>query len=91
MQSLNQTLMRQVVAMTVEVLQVNLNEFQSGIDWNYVSETHAFRTVGLKGPTAVTSPETAGRHRLGAEKQCRRRRPAAVSGVRKKFGRVRLL
>ncbi|NBY33811.1 MAG: hypothetical protein EBQ68_07310 [Betaproteobacteria bacterium] len=59
MQSLNQTLMRQV-AMTVEVLQVNLkNEFQSGIDWNYVSETMRLGQLQLKGPTAVTSPETA--------------------------------
>lgn len=58
-QSLNQTLMRQV-SMTVEVLQVNLkNEFQSGIDWNYVSETMRLGQLQLKGPTAVTSADTA--------------------------------
>jgi type IVB pilus formation R64 PilN family outer membrane protein len=59
LQSLNQNLMRQV-AMTVEVLQVNLkNEFQSGIDWNYVSETMRLGQLQLKGPTAVASAETA--------------------------------
>ncbi len=59
LQSLNQTLMRQV-AMTVEVLQVNLkNEFQSGIDWNYVSESMQLGRLQLKGPTAVASAETA--------------------------------
>jgi len=58
-QSLNQTLMRQV-SMTVEVLQVNLkNEFQSGIDWNYVSNSMKLGQLQLKGPTAVTSAETA--------------------------------
>ena len=58
-QSLNQNLMRQV-AMTVEVLQVNLkNEFQSCIDWNYVSESMKLGNLQLKGPTAVTSAETA--------------------------------
>jgi type IVB pilus formation R64 PilN family outer membrane protein len=59
MQSLNQTLMRQV-AMTVEVLQVNLsNEFQSGIDWNYVSESMRLGQLKLKGPTAVSSTDNA--------------------------------
>ncbi len=58
-QSLNHNLMRQV-AMTVEVLQVNLkNEFQSGIDWNYVSESMRLGKLQLKAPTAVTSAETA--------------------------------
>jgi len=58
-QSLNQNLMRQV-AMTVEVLQVNLkNEFQSGIDWNYVSESMKLGNLQLKGPTAIASAETA--------------------------------
>ena len=59
LQSLNQNLMRQV-AMTVEVLQVNLkNEFQSGIDWNYVSESMRLGRLQLKAPTAVASAETA--------------------------------
>jgi len=58
-QSLNHNLMRQV-AMTVEVLQVNLkNEFQSGIDWNYVSESMRLGKLQLKAPTAVASAETA--------------------------------
>lgn len=56
---LNQTLMRQV-SMTVEVLQVNLkSEFQSGIDWNYVSQSMRLGQVQLKAPTPVTSAETA--------------------------------
>ena len=58
-QSLNQNLMRQV-SMTVEVLQVNLsNEFQSGIDWNYVSESMRLGQLSLKGPTSLTSAESA--------------------------------
>lgn len=58
-QSLNQTLMRQV-SMTVEVLQVNLNnDFQSGIDWNYVSDTMQLGKLQLKGPTAVASADAA--------------------------------
>jgi type IVB pilus formation R64 PilN family outer membrane protein len=58
-QSLNQTLMRQV-SMTVEVLQVNLNtDFQSGIDWNYVSDTMQLGKLQLKGPTAVASQDAA--------------------------------
>ena len=56
---LNQTLMRQV-SMTVEVLQVNLkSEFQSGIDWNYVSQSMKLGQVQLKAPTPVASAETA--------------------------------
>jgi type IVB pilus formation R64 PilN family outer membrane protein len=58
-QSLNQTLMRQV-SMTVEVLQVNLNtDFQSGIDWNYVSDTMQLGKLQLKGPTAVANADAA--------------------------------
>lgn len=58
-QSLNQTLMRQV-SMTVEVLQVNLNtDFQSGIDWNYVSDTMQLGKLQIKGPTAVASADAA--------------------------------
>ena len=58
-QSLNQNLMRQV-SLTVEVLQVNLsNEYQSGIDWNYVSNTMSLGQLQLKGPTALTSAESA--------------------------------
>jgi type IVB pilus formation R64 PilN family outer membrane protein len=51
--------MRQV-SMTVEVLQVNLkSEFQSGIDWNYVSQSMKLGQVQLKAPTPVASAETA--------------------------------
>jgi len=58
-QSLNQNLMRQV-AMTVEVLQINLkNEFQSGVDWNYVSDTMRLGRLQLKGPTSVVSADAA--------------------------------
>ncbi len=58
-QNLNQNLMRQV-AMTVEVLQVTLNnEFQSGIDWSYVSETMRLGQLQIKGPTPVASASTA--------------------------------
>jgi type IVB pilus formation R64 PilN family outer membrane protein len=58
-QSLNQNLMRQV-SMTVEVVQVNLsNEFQSGIDWNYVSESMRLGQLSLRGPTSLTSAESA--------------------------------
>jgi type IVB pilus formation R64 PilN family outer membrane protein len=58
-QSLNQTLMRQV-SMTVEVLQVNLkDEFQSGIDWNYVSDSMRLGKLQIKSPTSVTSADAA--------------------------------
>ena len=58
-QSLNQNLMRQV-AMTVEVLQINLKtEFQSGVDWNYVSDTMRMGRLQLRGPTAVASADAA--------------------------------
>ena len=58
-QSLNQNLMRQV-AMTVEVLQVTLsNEFQSGIDWSYVSETMRLGQLQIRGPTPVVSASAA--------------------------------
>jgi type IVB pilus formation R64 PilN family outer membrane protein len=58
-QSLNQNLMRQV-AMTVEVLQINLKtEFQSGVDWNYVSDTMRLGRLQLRGPTAVASADAA--------------------------------
>jgi type IVB pilus formation R64 PilN family outer membrane protein len=46
--------------MTVEVLQVNLNtDFQSGIDWNYVSDTMQLGKLQIKGPTAVASADAA--------------------------------
>ena len=58
-QNLNQNLMRQV-AMTVEVLQVTLsNEFQSGIDWSYVSETMRLGQLQIRGPTPVVSASAA--------------------------------
>jgi len=58
-QSLNQNLMRQV-SMTVEVVQVNLsNEFQSGIDWSYVSETMRIGQLSLRGPTSLTNAASA--------------------------------
>ena len=59
MQGLNQTLMRQV-AMTVEVLQVNLkSEFQSGIDWSYVSQSMRLGQLQINGPTPVASADAA--------------------------------
>ena len=58
-QNLNQNLMRQV-AMTVEVVQVTLsNEFQSGIDWSYVSETMRLGQLQIRGPTPVVSASAA--------------------------------
>ena len=58
-QGLNQTLMRQV-AMTVEVLQVNLkSEFQSGIDWSYVSQSMRLGQLQINGPTPVASADAA--------------------------------
>jgi len=86
-QNLNQNLMRQV-AMTVEVLQVTLsNEFQSGIDWSYVSETMRLGQLQIKGPTPVTSASTAAniglvlRNSAGATNQL-------LFQALEKFGRV---
>ncbi len=86
-QNLNQNLMRQV-AMTVEVLQVTLsNEFQSGIDWSYISETMRLGQLQIKGPTPVTSASTAAniglvlRNSAGATNQL-------LFQALEKFGRV---
>lgn len=58
-QSINQNLMRQV-SLTVEVLQVNLNnEFQSGIDWNLVSNSMRLGRVQLTGAPNVTTSDAA--------------------------------
>lgn len=51
--SINRQLGRQV-ALTVEVLQITLsNENQSGIDWNFVTETAKLGTLSFNGPPAL--------------------------------------
>ena len=51
--SINRQLSRQV-ALTVEVLQITLsNENQSGIDWNFVTNTAKLGTLSFNGPPAL--------------------------------------
>jgi type II secretory pathway component GspD/PulD (secretin) len=51
--SINRQLGRQV-ALTVEVLQITLsNENQSGIDWNFVTNTAKLGTLSFNGPPAL--------------------------------------
>ena len=86
-QNLNQNLMRQV-SMTVEVLQITLsNEFQSGIDWSYVSETMRIGQLQLKGPTPVTSAASAGSVGLVLQKSANVTNQLLFQAL-EKFGRV---